>query len=85
MRIRRKNVSCAAMLYHSKHGRATARFDAQPAALAQLVERLIRNQQIVSSNLTGGSIKYKGLCEKFSHKPSSFTLILGSNRVAEKW
>lgn len=26
------------------------------AALAQLVERLIRNQQIVSSNLTGGSI-----------------------------
>ncbi len=55
------------------------------AALAQLVERLIRNQQIVSSNLTGGSIKYKGLCEKFSHKPSSFALFLGSNRVAEKW
>ena len=32
---------------------------AERAALAQLVEQLIRNQQIVSSNLTGGSIKSK--------------------------
>ena len=53
------------------------------AALAQLVERLIRNQQIVSSNLTGGSIKYKGLCRNFLHKPSSFALFQGSNRVAK--
>ena len=51
--------------------------------MAQLVERLIRNQQIVSSNLTGGSIKYKGLCRNFLHKPSSFALFQGSNRVAK--
>ena len=40
--------------------------------MAQLVERLIRNQQIVSSNLTGGSIRYKGLRRRYLRKPFFF-------------
>ena len=40
--------------------------------MAQLVERLIRNQQIVSSNLTGGSIRYKGLRRRYLRKPFCF-------------
>ena len=58
-----------------------ARYIFSYAALAQLVERLIRNQQIVGSNPTGGSIKNKGLRRKTLCKPSSFTLVQGSNRV----
>ena len=34
---------------------------AEEATLAQLVEQLIRNQQVVGSNPTGGSNKIKGL------------------------
>ena len=45
------------------------------ADLAHLVEQLIRNQQVVSSILTGGSIKNRGLCEKKSHKPLLFSKI----------
>ena len=33
---------------------------AEDATLAQLVEQLIRNQQVVGSNPTGGSKKIKG-------------------------
>lgn len=37
------------------------------ATVAQLVEQLIRNQQIVSSSLTGGSRYFKGL--RFQSQP----------------
>ena len=39
------------------------------ASLAQLVEQLIRNQQVKSSSLLAGSNKFKGLCVISAHEP----------------
>ena len=52
------------------------------ATLAQLVEQLIRNQQAVSSSLTGGSRKKnKGLHAMKACEPYFFALFQGINRV----
>ena len=50
----------------------TAKYGFSHAALAQLVERLIRNQQIISSNLIGGSIISRVYVSQKHINPYSF-------------